>query len=106
MQPSAGEFRSVQILEIHQESEDVKTFVLSDDMKYKAGQFVSILSPDGSQRRSYSFSTSPDTDKQAAITVKRVANGLLSRQLIDRLEAGDRIQVSGPFGFFTLPEDM
>ncbi|MCD6063884.1 MAG: oxidoreductase FAD-binding protein [Flavipsychrobacter sp.] len=106
MQPSAGEFRPMQIVEIRNETKNVKTFVLADNISYKAGQFLTILSPDGIQRRSYSFSTSPGTDKQAAITVKRVPNGLLSRHLIDHIEVDDAITVSGPFGFFILPDDM
>ncbi|WP_276134634.1 flavin reductase family protein [Polluticoccus soli] len=106
MLPSTGEFRLVQILDIHQETSDVKTFVLNEEMDYRAGQFLTVLSQDGNQRRSYSFSTAPGIDKNPAITVKRVANGVVSRHLIDELKPGDHISVSGPFGFFTLPDDM
>lgn len=106
MQLSTGEFRATRVVEIRVETPDVKTFVLADDAPYKPGQFLTILSPEGKERRSYSFSTSPEFDTQAAITVKRVTNGFVSRYLIDHVKVGDIVSISGPFGFFTLPEQV
>ena len=99
-------FRKTRIADIRQETADVKTFVLSDNIDYGAGQFLTVLSTNGIERRSYSFSSSPVTDKYPAITVKRIPNGKVSRELIDVMRAGDTIAVSGPSGFFTLPDNI
>jgi len=106
MEAVKGKFQAVKVLNVKQEAGDVKTFVLDIALDYKAGQFLTVLSPDGKERRSYSFSTSPETDEQAAITVKRIPNGLLSRHLADRVKTGDRLSISGPSGFFTVPENV
>lgn len=101
-----ADFHRVTISGIRPETSGVKTFILADTISYKAGQFLTILSPDGKERRSYSFSTEPAIDKYPAITVKRVNNGLMSRYLIDAIKPGDTVYVSDASGFFVLPDDM
>jgi ring-1,2-phenylacetyl-CoA epoxidase subunit PaaE len=99
-------FQEFTIGDIKTETKDVKTFVLSNNVDYRAGQFLTILSSDGTERRSYSFSSSPDVDKYPAITLKRIPNGKVSRELIDAMQPGDTIVASDPTGFFTLPESV
>lgn len=69
---------------------------------YKAGQFLtlSFLFGDREVRRSYSFSSSPDTGEPYEITVKRVENGEISRFLHHKTSVGDIIDVMDPQGMF------
>src|SRR5690606_37116044 len=57
-------------------------------------------------RRSYSITSSPVLNEPLSIGVKRVTNGIFSRQLIDRTKVGDALLTSGVGGFFRLPEQM
>ena len=72
--------------------------------RYKAGQFLSFKIPfDGMVLvRSYSLSSSPDTDTDVKVTVKRVEEGRISNWLNDQLRAGDSLMVVPPGGLFVL----
>src|SRR5687768_13916308 len=71
-------------------------------IKYKPGQFLTLLIPiDGKlERRSYSMSSCPHTDKELCVTVKRVANGKVSNYLNENLKVGQEIEVMEPMGNF------
>lgn len=94
---------------VHNETPDTKSFVLKPDaeLAYRPGQFLMLVKPDGQRevRRQYSFSSHPKQDRWPMITVKRIANGEMSRWLFDEVKPGDRIQAVGVAGFFTLPEN-
>jgi ring-1,2-phenylacetyl-CoA epoxidase subunit PaaE len=96
------------IKDIIQETPDVRSFVLSPDkpFKYKAGQFLTLVKGEGEQevRRSFSFSSHP-SDPYPVITLKRIANGEISRWLFDHTRIGDRIKAIEASGLFTYPED-
>jgi ring-1,2-phenylacetyl-CoA epoxidase subunit PaaE len=78
--------------------------VVGEEISYKPGQFLTLLVLiDGKElRRSYSLSSTPDIDKHLAITIKRVANGEVSRYLIDHLKEGHILKALPPAGRFTL----
>lgn len=105
-------YKKIRISAIKQETEDVKTFVLEqangEPLDYTAGQFLTfIFNQDGKEeRRSYSFSSSPAIDEEAAVTVKRIPNGIYSRYFIDKAKAGDELYVMGAAGLFTLPDNI
>lgn len=98
----------LQVKEVVQETQDTITIYfwhpLSEQVKYKAGQFITVIVPAGEGgkkvRRSYSMSTSPHTDTSIGITVKRVTNGLVSNYLNDKVKVGDFIEVIEPMGNF------
>lgn len=75
-------------------------------LEYKAGQFLTFLFVFGGRelRRSYSFSSTPGVDVLPSITLKRVANGEVSRFLIDHLRVGDVLVSLPPAGKFILEE--
>lgn len=75
-------------------------------LEYKAGQFLTFLFVFGGRelRRSYSFSSTPGVDALPSITLKRVANGEVSRFLIDHLRVGDVLVSLPPAGKFILEE--
>ncbi|MDW4904013.1 ferredoxin--NADP reductase [Streptomyces sp. ADMS] len=54
--------------------------------------------------RSYSMSSSPDTDSELMTTVKRVPGGLVSNWMHDHLAPGDLIETTSPAGVFCLRE--
>lgn len=80
---------------------------LFQKLKYKPGQFLTISVPVNGkhERRAYSFSSSPFTDKLHAITVKKVKNGLVSNYINNTLKEGDTLEVEKPTGGFFVEPD-
>lgn len=73
-------------------------------LPYRPGQFLTLLvTVNGRElRRSYSFSSAPGIDPYPAVTVKRVANGEVSRYLLTHWQEGDVVTALPPAGRFTL----
>jgi ferredoxin-NADP reductase len=68
--------------------------------------FTLILTVDRQEyRRAYSVSSAVHQADTATVTVKRVAGGLVSNWINDRLRPGDVVPVLGPSGSFTLTPD-
>jgi ferredoxin-NADP reductase len=67
---------------------------------YLAGQFLTFRLC--GTLRSYSMSSSPDTDGSLAVTVKRVPGGLVSGWMHEHLGPGDVVEVTRPAGVFCL----
>jgi ring-1,2-phenylacetyl-CoA epoxidase subunit PaaE len=103
----------LQVKEVVLETADSVTIYfwhpLSEQIKYKAGQFITIIVPAGEGgkkvRRSYSMSTSPHSDTAIGVTVKRVQGGLVSNYLNDNVKIGDFLEVLEPLGNFFLEPD-
>ncbi|GAA2401998.1 ferredoxin--NADP reductase [Actinomadura vinacea] len=93
-------FHPVRIKRIVQETADARTYVLDAPFPYRAGQFLTLQAC--GTLRSYSMSSSPDTDDELMTTVKRVPGGLVSNWMHDHLAAGDRLSVTLPAGVFCL----
>jgi len=72
-------------------------------INYKAGQFITLVFDHHAEeiRRSYSLSSSPD-EEYLSITVKRIANGEISRYLLSKIKPGDMINAVEPAGRFTV----
>ncbi len=87
---------------------DVSTFVLEPttprSFTFAPGQYVVVtVSIDGERyQRCYTLSSPPTRPHLLTITVKRTPDGLVSNWLHDNMERGGRLEVSGPFGEFTL----
>jgi len=103
-------YKPVIIEQIHNEIEGFKTFTFKNGhgIEYKAGQYVTFVQQSAPQeiRRSYSVTSSPLLNEPLTIGVKRIANGIFSRQLIDYAKPGDELLTTGAGGLFTLPEDF
>jgi ring-1,2-phenylacetyl-CoA epoxidase subunit PaaE len=105
-------FYHLQVKEVVRETADAITIhlwhPLNEVIKYKAGQFITILVPiEGKKvRRSYSMSSSPTADTAIAVTVKRVAGGLVSNWLNDNVKVGDFLEVIEPMGNFFVEPDF
>jgi ferredoxin-NADP reductase len=104
---------TLRVAEVIRETPSTRTFVLESPdggapaINYRAGQHLTLLVDAGgtTQRRCYSFSTSPLAGGRPAITVKRVADGTVSRHLHDNVRAGDTLVALDPTGDFTLDTD-
>lgn len=96
----------LKVKEIEHETADTVTIhfwhPLNEVIKYKPGQFLTLLMPQGDTkiRRSYSMSSSPYTDVSVAITAKRIPGGYASNYLNDQLKVGDVVEVMEPMGHF------
>jgi ferredoxin-NADP reductase len=99
----------LRVEDIKQETAYAATFFLSDvsgaQISYLAGQFLTLVFDHHGEeiRRSYSLSSSPD-EKMLAITIKRVANGEISRFMLAKVKKGDVLSAVPPAGKFTLSE--
>ena len=102
--------RKLRVAAVIQETPTTRSFVLSPldggapALAYRAGQHLTLLVDAGgaTHRRCYSFSTSPLAGGLPAITVKRMADGVVSPHLHDRLREGDTLLALDPSGDFTL----
>jgi len=102
-------YKTITIKAIKEEVPGFKTFTFEGDpaIAYQAGQYLTLVDYVGEEevRRSYSITSAPALHEPLTIGVKRVANGLFSRKLVDGAQLGDTWLTTGTGGFFTLPED-
>ena len=102
-------YKILTISVIREEAPSVKTFSFeedtSDKILYQAGQYLTLVrqTTTGEVRRSYSITSSPVLPELLTIGVKRISNGIFSRQLVDYARPGDQVFTTGAAGLFTLP---
>jgi ferredoxin-NADP reductase len=96
-------FHQVCITRIIEETADTRTYVLDAPFTYRAGQFLTFRVC--GTLRSYSMSSSPDTDGELMTTVKRVPGGLVSNWMHENLAPGDVIETTLPAGVFCLRDN-
>ena len=99
---------NLKVVEITRETSDAITLHFEHPERkhitYKPGQFLTLIIPfEGREvRRSYSLSSTPHEAPQLAVTIKRVAGGVVSGYLLDHVKVGDEIKVMEPLGNFCL----
>lgn len=104
---SGPKYYELPVKDIIQETKDAVTIVFEQPagspVAYKPGQFLTLIVNVGGKevRRAYSLCSSPFTDTDLAVTVKRVENGLMSNWLPDNLKKGNKIKIMEPMGQFT-----
>lgn len=102
-------FHTLAVSAIVQETADTRTFILAipndlaDVFRYQAGQFCTFRAQINGEEilRCYSMSSAPSVDHTLAVTVKRVAGGVMSNWLHDYVTVGDWLEVLKPSGVFT-----
>lgn len=105
-------YHPITVQRIVQETDDARSFVLgvpaewADLFHYRAGQFCTFrVQLDGQEFiRCYSMSSSPDTDSELTVTIKRVPGGAISNWFHDQVQVGDVLDVAKPTGLFVLHE--
>jgi propane monooxygenase reductase component len=81
----------------------VLTLTDTDDFKFFPGQYVDITVPGTDETRSFSMAnTSARESGQLEFVIKIYPDGLFSHFLDAKLHVGDRLNLTGPFGVFTL----
>src|SRR3569623_1072209 len=86
---------------------DTATFLLKEvsglGISYKAGQFITLVFNHHFEetRRSYSLSSSP-VEELLSITIKRIANGEISRFMLTKIKPGDILNAVEPAGRFSV----
>src|ERR1700728_71439 len=72
------------------------------EVKFFPGQYMDIAVPATGQVRSFSMATTSSRDGLLEFVIKVYPDGLFSRFLDEQLAVGDRLELTGPFGVFTL----
>ncbi|SFE91069.1 propane monooxygenase reductase subunit [Actinacidiphila alni] len=70
--------------------------------RFHPGQYVDIGVPGTDEHRSFSMANTSAADGQLEFIIKRYPGGRFSGLLEDGLTVGDRLDLKGPFGTFTL----
>ncbi|MEJ3651639.1 1,2-phenylacetyl-CoA epoxidase subunit PaaE [Actinomycetes bacterium KLBMP 9759] len=105
--PQRTGFRTLRVADVERLCDDAVavTFAVPDELReefaFRPGQYLTLRTVvDGvEERRSYSICAPAGAPPR--VGVRRVATGLFSEWLVDRLEAGDEIEVAPPSGSFT-----
>lgn len=97
-------FYNLRITKIKQETADTKTFTFENHPSfsdYKPGQFITVQAEIDHKkiRRAYSLSSTAKIDAQPSITIKALANGLMSNW-VQSLHEGDQLSCMPPMGNF------
>jgi propane monooxygenase reductase subunit len=83
----------------------VLRLVEPEEIKFFPGQYVDIAVPGTDSTRSFSMAnTSSRESGQLEFVIKVYPDGLFSHFLDTQLAVGDRLDLTGPFGVFTLRE--
>ncbi len=72
------------------------------EVKFFPGQYMDIAVPGTDQVRSFSMANTSSRDGLLEFVIKVYPDGLFSRFLDEQLAVGDRLELTGPFGVFTL----
>ena len=107
---AAGQYYLLSVKRVIRETADSCSLVfeipadLRDRFVYKAGQFLTFRIPVAGQPllRCYSMSSSPDTDPDLKVTIKRIVEGRVSNWINDHVREGDVLQATAPAGRFCL----
>ncbi|MDB5252880.1 MAG: ferredoxin--NADP reductase [Flaviaesturariibacter sp.] len=103
-------YRSLRVTDAYEETPGFRIIRFGDGhgISYEPGQYLTLVRIEAGEevRRSYSILSLPSEGESLAIGVKRVANGLFSRWLVDTVTIGDEVTTTGAAGFFTLPEKV
>jgi propane monooxygenase reductase subunit len=87
-------------------SEDITQLVLRlidpGDLRFYPGQYVDIHLPGGEAHRSFSMAAPQTADGRLEFIIKRYPGGQFSALLEGALAPGDKLDVTGPYGTFTL----
>lgn len=106
-------FYPLRIKRIVRETKDAASFAfdipaeLKEKFSYLPGQYLTLSTTiNGKEvRRAYSFSSSPITDADPAVTIKKVKDGIFSSFMNDDAFEGQVIQVMPPMGKFVVQLD-
>ena len=85
----------------------VLKLVEPEEIKFFPGQYMDIMVPGTEESRSFSMANVPQQGGSGGLfefVIKIYPDGLFSEFLASKVQIGDRLDVEGPFGTFTLRE--
>jgi len=102
--------RTAEVVAITPVTHDLRHLVLKlsepGELKFFPGQYVDISVPDTEATRSFSMAnTSSRESGQLEFVIKVYPGGMFSEFLDQRLRVGDRLDLTGPCGVFTLRDN-
>jgi 3-ketosteroid 9alpha-monooxygenase subunit B len=105
-------YHSLRVKRVVRETPDASSYVLDvpaelqETFRYRPGQFCTFRVHLGGEvhLRSYSMSSAPLTDPDLAVTVKRVADGIVSNWVLDAVSEDSVLEWTKPAGVFC-PQD-
>jgi 3-ketosteroid 9alpha-monooxygenase subunit B len=110
---SAGPYHPLKVTRVIEETHDTRSVILEIPAElqalfaYRAGQFLTfrVAVDDDHLVRCYSLASSPDTESEHKVTIKRVPDGRVSNWFHDGLSAGDSLNVMKPAGHFVIQQN-
>ena len=103
--PSARTTINARVFRLHRPAPDVVTLLLrfpvSIRARFKAGQYLRVVLPDG-DTRNYSLANAPAESDGAHLHIRHVPGGKFSEQVLAHLQQGDELKVEVPYGDFFL----
>lgn len=72
----------------------------AEGMAFQAGQYVNLQLPDDMGSRAFSIASPPSSSGEIELNIRIVPGGQGTLYVHERLQAGDRIHISGPYGRF------
>jgi NAD(P)H-flavin reductase/ferredoxin len=75
-----------------------------DALRYRAGQYINILLPDG-EKRSFSFATAPHETGGIELQIRHIPGGRFTTYVFTEMKVGESVEFEGPLGSFFLRED-
>jgi propane monooxygenase reductase subunit len=82
----------------------VLKLVEPEEIKFFPGQYFDLMVPGTEESRSFSMANVPGRDGRFEFVIKIYPDGLFGEFLANKVQVGDRLDVEGPFGTFTLRE--
>ena len=76
----------------------------NDNFKYTPGQFVQIKIKN--VIRSYSIASYNSSENIFELLIVKLEGGVMSKILFEEINDGDKLEIKGPLGRFTLPEKI
>jgi len=73
-------------------------------VKFKAGQYLQVVLPDGN-RRSFSMANAPHESDSVQLHIRHMPNGGFTASTVPKLKPGDALRLEVPYGDFFLRED-
>ncbi|MCK6395263.1 NADH:ubiquinone reductase (Na(+)-transporting) subunit F [Zoogloea sp.] len=73
---------------------------LDTPMRFQAGQYVNLELPGGIGSRAFSVASPPSADGEMELNIRIVPGGQGTTYVHEKLQAGDRIRIAGPYGRF------
>jgi propane monooxygenase reductase subunit len=100
---------TVEVVSVEPVTHDLRHVVVKlvepAELRFFAGQYVDITVPEHGLTRSFSMANTPGTGTQTLeFVIKVYPDGRFSSLLENGISVGDRLEVNGPFGVFTLRE--